>query len=70
MKKIALLVLLVRGFLPCPSLLSCQAPVAESPLHVGLDASLLHAAHAGAALIEAVNQAAGAVEINDGCNVN
>lgn len=58
------------GFLPCPSLLSCQAPTAGSPLHVGLDASLFHAACAGAALIEAVNQLASVVEINDGCNVN
>lgn len=44
--------------------------MARSLLHIGLDASLFHAAHAGAVLIEAVNQLVGAVEINDGCNVN
>lgn len=53
-----------------PPPLSCQAPVAGSLLRVGLDASLFHTACAGAALIEVVNQLAGAVEINDGCNVN
>lgn len=66
-KRIVLVVLLVRGviFCPlCPSLFSCQ-----SLLRVGLDASLFHAVHARAALIEAVNQLASAVEINDGSNV-
>lgn len=57
-------------FLPYPSSLSHQPPAAGSLLHIGLDASLFHAAHAGAVLIEAVNQLVGAVEINDGCNVN
>lgn len=52
-------------FVPCPSLLSFQVPTAGSLLHAELSVSLFHA---GAALIEAVNQLAGAVDINDGCN--
>lgn len=57
------------GFLPCPSPLSCQVPLARSLLPVGFDVSLFHATYAGAALIEALNQLAGAVEVNDSCNV-
>lgn len=52
-------------FVPCLSLLSFQVPTAGSLLHAELAVSLFHA---GAALIEAVNQLAGAVDINDGCN--
>lgn len=45
--------------------MSFQVPAAGSLLHAELAVSLFHA---GAALIEAVNQLAGAVDINDGCN--
>lgn len=46
----------------CHSLLSFQVPTAGSLLHAELALSLFHA---GAALIEAVNQLASAVDIND-----
>lgn len=52
-------------FDPCPSLLSFQVPTAGSLLRAELAVSLFRA---GAALIEAVNQLAGAVDISDGCN--
>lgn len=49
-------------FVACHSLLSFRVPTAVSLLHAELAVSLFHA---GAALIEAVNQLAGAVDIND-----
>lgn len=45
--------------------MSFQVPAAGSLLHAELAVSLFHA---GAALIGAVNQLAGAVDIKDGCN--